>query len=260
MVADWCREHAALVSVRKLWLFDNRIGDAGAAALAHLLSADMLEVTSLPGLWQTILRMFPVDSSQAVMRRSVYVADAMLPRSSWTRITGWRRLEIVLCRGQSQRSEESACRRRCTCRTTASAQRAQPPSWRPFRRRHCPPLDSGRDSCCNSRRSSMVTPLVRSGRACRGRSGCGWSGTTSKRPRWRTCWHVRGSLAASWPTSRARGTTSRADTSRTSCSVVRGVLLPATVYSSATFQIILCGIHQIGYTNMMAHDCKACAP
>ena len=49
MVADWCRTHAALVSVRKLWLFDNRIGDAGAAALAHLMSADMLEVTNILG-------------------------------------------------------------------------------------------------------------------------------------------------------------------------------------------------------------------
>ena len=50
MVAEWCRDHAALVSVRKLWLFDNRIGDAGAAALAHLMSADMLEVPRLRGL------------------------------------------------------------------------------------------------------------------------------------------------------------------------------------------------------------------
>ena len=45
MVTEWCREHVALVSVRKLWLFDNRIGDAGAAALASLMTADMLEVT-----------------------------------------------------------------------------------------------------------------------------------------------------------------------------------------------------------------------
>ena len=46
MVAEWCRAHAALVAVRKLWLFDNRVGDAGAAALAGLMSTDMLEVTT----------------------------------------------------------------------------------------------------------------------------------------------------------------------------------------------------------------------
>ena len=47
MVAAWCRDRAVLVAVRKLWLFDNRLGDAGAAALAGLMSADMLEVTRI---------------------------------------------------------------------------------------------------------------------------------------------------------------------------------------------------------------------
>ncbi len=47
MVVAWCRDRAALVAVRKLWLFDNRLGDAGAAALADLMTADMLEVTGI---------------------------------------------------------------------------------------------------------------------------------------------------------------------------------------------------------------------
>lgn len=37
MVADWCEQHAGTADVRKLWLFDNRLGDEGAAAVARIL-------------------------------------------------------------------------------------------------------------------------------------------------------------------------------------------------------------------------------
>lgn len=42
LLAAWVANHADLVAVRKLWLFDNRLGDEGAAALAPLLASDQL--------------------------------------------------------------------------------------------------------------------------------------------------------------------------------------------------------------------------
>lgn len=46
MAADFCEEHAASVAIKQLWLFDNRLGDEGAAAVARILRAHpaMLEV------------------------------------------------------------------------------------------------------------------------------------------------------------------------------------------------------------------------
>ena len=44
MVAGWCAAHAHVVLVRKLWLFDNRLGDEGAAAVAAMLHDRVLEV------------------------------------------------------------------------------------------------------------------------------------------------------------------------------------------------------------------------
>lgn len=44
MVADWCTAQAHVVLVRKLWLFDNRLGDEGAAAVAAMLHGRVLEV------------------------------------------------------------------------------------------------------------------------------------------------------------------------------------------------------------------------
>lgn len=44
MLATWVAAHGQLLNVRKLWLFDNRLGDAGAAAVAPLLHSRMLEV------------------------------------------------------------------------------------------------------------------------------------------------------------------------------------------------------------------------
>lgn len=44
MVAAWAAASRAAVTVRKLWLFDNRLGDEGAAAVAGMLHVDMLEV------------------------------------------------------------------------------------------------------------------------------------------------------------------------------------------------------------------------
>ena len=39
MVADWAFEQSGTVDIRKLWLFDNRLADAGAAAVARILAA-----------------------------------------------------------------------------------------------------------------------------------------------------------------------------------------------------------------------------
>jgi hypothetical protein len=39
MLAEWCRARRELVAPRKLWLFDNRLGDGGAAAVAAMLRA-----------------------------------------------------------------------------------------------------------------------------------------------------------------------------------------------------------------------------
>ena len=44
MVAEWCTSQAHVVLVRKLWLFDNRLGDEGAAAVAAMLHGRVLEV------------------------------------------------------------------------------------------------------------------------------------------------------------------------------------------------------------------------
>lgn len=48
MLADWCCEQAGSVEVKKLWLFDNRLGDEGAAAVARILESHpgMLEVNA----------------------------------------------------------------------------------------------------------------------------------------------------------------------------------------------------------------------
>ena len=53
MVADWCCEHADAADVRKLWLFDNRLGDEGAAAVARILQAHPGEcgMCSLRSAW-----------------------------------------------------------------------------------------------------------------------------------------------------------------------------------------------------------------
>lgn len=42
LLAAWVAANAALVTVRKLWLYDNRLGDEGAAALAPILASDQL--------------------------------------------------------------------------------------------------------------------------------------------------------------------------------------------------------------------------
>ena len=68
MVAAWCRAHAALVAVRKLWLYDNRVGDAGASALADLMSTDMLEVTAMkPVLSHNWVATFSAASAHQVV-------------------------------------------------------------------------------------------------------------------------------------------------------------------------------------------------
>jgi hypothetical protein len=50
MFASWAEEHSAsgLLHVRKLWMFDNKLGDSGAVALAGLFRRGLLEVQHGP--------------------------------------------------------------------------------------------------------------------------------------------------------------------------------------------------------------------
>lgn len=59
LLAAWVAANAALVTVRKLWLFDNRLGDEGAAALAPLLASEqLLEVWLQSVLFNLVNQMF----------------------------------------------------------------------------------------------------------------------------------------------------------------------------------------------------------
>lgn len=44
MLASWYAHEAARITIAKLWLFDNSIGDAGAAAAAALFSPLLTEL------------------------------------------------------------------------------------------------------------------------------------------------------------------------------------------------------------------------
>ena len=55
MVADWACEQSGAADIRKLWLFDNRLADAGAVAVAQILAAH-------PGMQEVGVRCSPLLS------------------------------------------------------------------------------------------------------------------------------------------------------------------------------------------------------
>lgn len=65
MLAVWAEQHSSsgLLHVQKLWLFDNRLGDSGAVALAPLFHIGLLEVRlSERWVWPLRCLLFPQQS------------------------------------------------------------------------------------------------------------------------------------------------------------------------------------------------------
>jgi hypothetical protein len=103
MVADWACEQSGAADIRKLWLFDNRLADAGAAAVAQILAAHpgMQEVGVVCSL------LWSPGCLPSCCKRSWLPSDvAAAPASSSRQRLPTPRLLI------------STAARRCTCLTT----------------------------------------------------------------------------------------------------------------------------------------------
>ncbi|PRW56620.1 Serine threonine- kinase CTR1 isoform B [Chlorella sorokiniana] len=123
MVAGWCCEHADVVDVKKLWLFDNRLGDEGAAAVARILQAH-------PGMLEIHLshNMLTLRGTTALLEALPFVIDRCHARLPWVSCQYQQPSEAQVLKAARSTWQAAAQQQRQTMEENSAAPSAEPAS------------------------------------------------------------------------------------------------------------------------------------